>query len=72
VRRFEKSFGRRRHRVTSSASNPTRRNLIQGLAASPFLARAAAEKRPNIILIVLDDQRWDAFGPAAVPACSIS
>jgi N-acetylglucosamine-6-sulfatase len=40
-------------------SNSSRRAFL-GSAAVPFIARAAAQ-RPNILMIVTDDQRYDAF-----------
>src|SRR4051812_45958430 len=38
-------------------------------AAAPA-ARAAASSRPNLVVVLSDDQRWDALGAAGNPAVS--
>ncbi|OYQ25335.1 hypothetical protein CHU93_13855 [Sandarakinorhabdus cyanobacteriorum] len=47
-----------------------RRQALQGIGASLGLAaasRAATGKRPNIVMIVVDDMRFDEFGAAGHP-----
>lgn len=50
---------------------PTRREFLIGAgaaAALPFMGNAfAAEKRPNFVFILTDDQRWDAMSCAGHP-----
>lgn len=38
------------------------------MAAAPLIWGAARERRPNIITILLDDQRWDAFSAYGEPS----
>ena len=51
---------------SNSSSRPTRRRFLGGagaaLAAAPYLKSQGAEKRPNLIFLLTDDQRWDALG----------
>ncbi|UCH36633.1 MAG: sulfatase-like hydrolase/transferase [Armatimonadota bacterium] len=58
------------------ADRLTRRQALQRIAAAgaglalgaPFAERARAERRrPNIVVILTDDQRWDAMGCAGNP-----
>jgi len=39
-------------------STLTRRSFVAG-AAAPLAARGAAARRPNVVYIITDDQRWD-------------
>lgn len=48
----------------------SRRTFLGATVGAPFLAAAAgrnAAKRPNIVLLVSDDQRWDAMRCAGNP-----
>src|SRR5262245_23201100 len=41
--------------------------LLAALAALPPLPAAAAQARPNIVFVLVDDLRWDALGCAGHP-----
>jgi len=49
--------------------DPGRRRAIKAMAAgtaalglSPYMKTSRADKRPNMVFILTDDHRWDAFG----------
>lgn len=44
----------------------TRRSVLGSLAA-PVVARAGRAARPNVVLIITDDQRYDAFSASGYP-----
>jgi arylsulfatase A-like enzyme len=44
-------------------SPPTRRDLLKTAAAAvPFVRAHGQQKRPNLIFLLADDQRWDTLG----------
>lgn len=45
----------------------TRRQLLAGLTGAPSLVRAQSARPPNIVLILIDDLRWDAMSCAGHP-----
>jgi arylsulfatase A-like enzyme len=45
----------------------TRRSAIQALAAAPQLLRGQNGRRPNILFVMTDDQRFDAMSCAGNP-----
>ena len=42
--------------------NYTRRRFLAGAAAGALAAPSPSSKRPNILFLLADDQRWDALG----------
>jgi arylsulfatase A-like enzyme len=42
--------------------NPTRRRFLTATAGAAWHASAQSSKRPNILFLLTDDQRWDALG----------
>ena len=41
---------------------PSRRGFLAGAAGAAWQVSAQSSKRPNILFLLTDDQRWDALG----------